>query len=198
MKKMLVGAFTATLVAAGAAAHAAFDRHPFPDGFVYLDEAVPNLVIALRYATEHNFVGQRIDGYAHAVLSAPAAAALKEVQAALRPFGLGLKVFDAYRPQRAVDHFVRWGKDLDDRRTKPDYYPDVAKENLFKEGYIASRSSHLRGSTVDVTIVYRDGKGTVRELDMESRFDFFGPISWGRTAVRSRLNNGPTGPCCRA
>ena len=180
MKRMLVYAFAAALVVVGAAADAAFDRHPFPDGFVYLDEAVPNLVIDLRYATEHNFVGQRIDGYrhAHAVLSAPAAAALIKVQAALQTFGLELKVFDAYRPQRAVDHFVRWGKDLDDRRTKPDYYPDVAKENLFKEGYIASRLSHSRGSTVDVTIVYRDGKGTVRELDMESRFDFFGPISW--------------------
>ena len=119
MKRMFVGAFTATLAAAGAAAHAVFGHHPLPDGFVYLDEAVPNLVIDLRYATEHNFVGQRTDGYGHghAVLSAPAAAALATVQAALRTFGLGLKVFDAYRPQRAVDHFVRWGKDLDDRRT---------------------------------------------------------------------------------
>ena len=180
MKRMLVGAFTATLAAAGAAAHLMSDHHPLPDGFVYLDEAIPNLVIDLRYATKHNFVGQRIDGYrhAHAVLSAPAAAALVNVQAVLRPFGLGLKVFDAYRPQRAVDHFVRWGKGLDDRRTKPDYYPDVAKENLFKESYIASRSSHSRGSTVDVTIVYRDSAGLIRELDMGSRFGFSGPISW--------------------
>ena len=183
MKRMLVGAFAVTLVAVGAAAHAAFDRHPLPDGFVYLDEAIPNLVIDPRYATENNFVGQRVDGYGHAVLSAPAAAALVNVQAALRPFDLGLKVFDAYRPQRAVDHFVRWGKGLDDRRTKPDYYPDVAKENLFKEGYNASRSSLSRGSTVDVTIVYRDSAGLIRELDMGSRFDFFGPISWPDSAA---------------
>ena len=88
-------------------------------------------MIDLRYAAENNFVGQRVDGYrhAHAILSAPAVAALAKVQAALQPFGLGLKVFDAYRPQRAVDHFVRWGQDLDDRQTKQDYYPDVAKEN---------------------------------------------------------------------
>lgn len=180
MNNVLAGVLVATLVAAGAGSHAASDRDSPPDGFVYLDEAIPDLAIDLRYATGNNFVGRRIDGYARAraVLSAPAAKALEEVQAALRPFGLGLKVFDAYRPQRAVDHFVRWGRNLDDRRTKPDYYPDVAKENLFREGYIASRSSHSRGSTVDVTIVHRDDEGAARELDMGSRFDFFGPVSW--------------------
>ena len=90
------------------------ERHALPDGFVYLDEAIPDIVIELKYATGDNFVGQPIDGYEHgrAILSAPAAAALADVQAALRPFGLGLKVFDAYRPQRAVDHFVRWGRGL--------------------------------------------------------------------------------------
>ena len=180
MNKILVGLLVATLVSACAAKHAASGRHSLPDGFVYLDEAIPDFAIDLRYATGNNLVGERIDGYrhAHAILSAPAAAALAKVQAALRPSGLGLKVFDAYRPQRAVDHFVRWGQDLDDRRTKAVYYPDVAKEDLFKEGYIASQSSHSRGSTVDVTIVHRDGDGAVRELDMGSRFDFFGPVSW--------------------
>ena len=180
MKSVLAGALVATLVAAGADLHAASDRRFLPDGFVYLDEAIPDLVIDLRYATENNFVGQRIDGYLHAraTLSAPATVALAKVQAALRSFGLELKVFDAYRPQRAVDHFVRWGRDLTDRRTKPDYYPDVAKEDLFEEGYIASQSSHSRGSTVDVMIVYRDAEGAVSELDMGSRFDFFGPVSW--------------------
>ena len=166
-----------------------YDRHDgwcrpaapsLPDGFVYLDKAIPGLVIDLRYVTNNNFVGQPIDGYrhGHVILSAPGAAALSDVQARLRRFGLELKVFDAYRPQRAVDHFVRWGKDLDDQRTKSDYYPDIPKEDLFKQGYIASRSSHSRGSTVDVTIVYRDEAGAIRELDMGSRFDFFDPISW--------------------
>lgn len=156
------------------------DRNALAQGFVYLDEAIPDIVIELKYTTGDNFVGRPIDGYerGRAVLSEPAAAALAEVQAALQPFGLGLKVFDAYRPQRAVDHFVRWAGDLEDQRTKPDFYPDVAKEDLFEEGYIAARSGHTRGSTVDLTIVHRDEAGTVHELDMGSGYDFFGPISW--------------------
>ena len=170
----------ALLAAVGAMDGLAQQRHALPDGFVYLDEAIPDIVIELRYATGDNFVGQPIDGYRHqhAILSEPAAAALAEAQAALQPFGFGLKVFDAYRPQRAVDHFIRWGADLDDQRTKPGFYPDVAKENLFEEGYIAARSGHSRGSTVDLTIVYRDEAGVVHELDMGSGYDFFGPISW--------------------
>ncbi len=145
-----------------------------------LDEAIPGLVLDLRYSTGENFVGQVIDGYqdAQAILSAPAAAALARVQASLVPFGLGLLLFDAYRPRRAVDHFVRWGKDLGDRSTKQAYYPNVPKENLFSDGYIADRSSHSRGSTVDVTIVSRNSDGSVETLDMGSGFDFFDPVSW--------------------
>ncbi len=178
--KAVLTTLLAVSMAAFAAAVAASECHPLPDGFVYLDEAIPDLVVDLRYATGDNFVGRSVDGYqhTHAILSAPAATALAEVQDRLRTFGLGLKVFDAYRPQRAVDHFVRWGKALDDQRTKPDYYPDVAKEALFEEGYIASRSSHSRGSTVDVTIVYREKAGSMPALDMGSRFDFFGSLSW--------------------
>ena len=168
------------LAACCSLAYGASDRHPLPDGFVFLDEAIPGIVVELRYASEDNFVGARIDGYRHkhAILSVPAADRLAEAQAALRRFGLGLKVFDAYRPQRAVDHFARWGRDLEDVRTKPRYYPDVAKSDLFEEGYVARRSSHSRGSTVDVTIVYRDRAGLVRELDMGSPYDLFGPRSW--------------------
>ena len=175
-----LASLAAVLVALAAAAGAASDRDPLPEGFVYLDEAIPDLVVDLRYAAADNFVGQPVDGYrkARAILSAPAAAALAGAQEALRPFGLGLKLFDAYRPQRAVDHFVRWGRDLDDQRTKAEYYPGVAKEDLFTEGYIAARSSHSRGSTVDVTIVYRDETGALHELDMGSPYDFFGPVSW--------------------
>jgi D-alanyl-D-alanine dipeptidase len=156
------------------------DRNAPPDGFVYLDGAVPGIVVELRYFGSDNFVGRRVDGYGHnrTILSAPAAKALAGVQASLGPFGLGLKVFDAYRPQRAVDHFVRWAKDLDDRKTKAKFYPDVAKKTLFKEGYIAAKSSHSRGSTVDLTIVYKDADGKMRELDMGSPWDFFSPISW--------------------
>ena len=193
MKRTAISLTITLLAAVGAQEGYAQDRHALPEGFVYLDEAIPGIVIELKYTTDDNFVGQPIDGYEHgyAILSEPAAAALAEVQAKLEPFGLGLKVFDAYRPQRAVDHFVRWAGDLDDQRTKPDFYPDVAKEDLFEEGYIAEQSGHSRGSTVDLTIVYRDEAGTTRELDMGSSYDFFGPISWPDSAAitaRQRAN----------
>jgi len=180
MKYLSIPLSIALFALSSAVGGLAQDRHALPDGFVYLDEAIPEIVTELKYTTGDNFVGQPIDGYEYgrAVLSEPAAAALAEVQAALQPFGLGLKVFDAYRPQRAVDHFVRWAGNLEDQRTKPDFYPDVAKEDLFEEGYIAALSGHSRGSTVDLTIVNRDEAGTVRELDMGSGYDFFGPISW--------------------
>ncbi len=148
-----------------------------PEGFVYVKDVIPDIEIELRYYTEDNFVGERIDGYLSPVciLSEQAALALKKVQADLAAFGLGLKVYDAYRPQCAVDHFVRWAKDLKNTKTKSKYYPDVLKENLFKEAYIAAKSSHSRGSTVDVTIIALDSK---EELDMGSGFDFFSPKSW--------------------
>ena len=151
--------------------------HP---GFVDLGETVPGIVIELRYASNENFVGERIDGYEsiRCAITAEAAEALQRVQAELAPFGLGLKVFDAYRPQRAVDHFVRWAKNLDDTKMKPAYYPRVAKQHLFRDGYIAAKSGHSRGSTVDLTIVSLDGD-EARELDMGTPFDFFGPESHG-------------------
>lgn len=151
-----------------------------PPGFVYLDAAVQGLSVDLRYAGTDNFVGARIDGYAkpRAILTGAAAAALKEAQADLQRFGLELKVFDAYRPQRAVDHFVRWAKDLRDTRMQAKYYPGVAKQDLFKDDYIAAKSGHSRGSTVDVTLMYRDAQGVAHELDMGTRFDFFDPRSW--------------------
>lgn len=154
---------------------------PLPEGFVYLEEAVPGIRVDLRYCTARNFVGAPIDGYLkpRAILTVEAAGALAKVQEELRPFGLGLKVFDAYRPQQAVDHFVRWARDLEDVRMKEEFYPEVAKEDLFKEEYIADRSSHTRGSTVDVTLVDLSG----RELDMGSGFDFFDPRSWPRDAT---------------
>lgn len=148
-----------------------------PSGFVDLKKIVPNLVIELRYNSENNFVGQRIDGYEAPIcyLSLPAAEALKSVEEELLPFGLGLKVFDGYRPQRAVNHFVRWAKDLNDTKMKAYYYPNVLKSELFEKGYIAAHSGHSRGSTVDVTLI--DLK-TGKELDMGKGFDFFSSTSW--------------------
>jgi len=151
-----------------------------PLGFVYADETVPDLRLELRYAGSRNFVGKPVDGYRKqcCILTREAADALKKVQEELRPFGLGVKVFDAYRPQMAVDHFVRWAYDLKDTRMKQEFYPGVEKTNLFRDGYIAAKSSHSRGSTVDLTIVSLGNEDAGRELDMGSDFDFFGRRSW--------------------
>ena len=150
-----------------------------PEGFVAVRDAVPGVVVELRYLGPENFVGAPIDGYAadRCYLTVEAARALGRVQHELAHFGLGLKLFDAYRPQRAVDHFVRWAEDLGDTRMKSRYYPDVAKESLFRDGYIAARSGHSRGSTVDLTLVSTEG-GEAAELDMGTPWDYFGPRSW--------------------
>jgi D-alanyl-D-alanine dipeptidase len=155
---------------------------PHPD-FVDVSAVVPNLVVDLRYLGSDNFVGTRIDGYEKPVLylTRQAADALAHVQRDLAPHGLGLKVFDGYRPARAVAHFARWAKAIDDIRTKKDFYPEIDKRNLFRDGYLASRSGHSRGSTVDLTLVRLADK---RELDMGTPFDFFSARSWpGDTGV---------------
>jgi D-alanyl-D-alanine dipeptidase len=151
-----------------------------PKGFVYADETIPDLRLELSYAGSRNFVGKPVDGYRkqRCIMTRAAADALKKVQDELRPFGLGVKVFDAYRPQMAVDHFVRWAHDLKDTRMKQEFYPDVEKKNLFRDGYIAAKSGHSRGSTVDLTIVSLGNEDAGRELDMGSGFDFFGLRSW--------------------
>lgn len=154
-------------------------------GFVHVDEVAPEVVQELRYATTNNFVGERIDGYeaGRALLTRPAAEALQAVAAELQEAGLRLKLFDAYRPQRAVMHFVRWAQDTADTRTKADYYPRVAKADLFKLGYIALESGHSRGSTVDLTLLEQTDDGPWREVDMGTPFDFFGE----EAASRSKL-----------
>jgi len=150
-----------------------------PDGFVYVKELIPDVIEEIRYHGEDNFIGLPIKGYLKpkAIITREAALTLKNIQAELRTFGLGLKIFDAYRPQQSVDHFVRWAKDLDDIKMKSIYYPDVNKQYLFRDGYIASHSSHTRGSTVDLTIVSLLSIAR-EELDMGSSWDYFGPISW--------------------
>lgn len=147
-----------------------------PKGFSYLSDVDSTIQKELRYITSDNFLGKPVDGYEKdtLIISTEAAVALKKIQSQLKDFGLGLKVFDAYRPQQAVNHFVRWAKVLNDTLTKQTYYPDVAKKDLFKLDYIASRSGHTRGSTVDLTIVDLQ---TGTELDMGSSFDFFGTSS---------------------
>ena len=161
----------AALTTNGAAAQS---RHR---DFADAAETAPGLRAEMRYFGDHNFIGRRVDGYEapRCLLTKQAAAVLAAVQRDLASLGLGLKVFDCYRPARAVAHFVRWGRDMADQSRKAEFYPGVDKRSLFKEGYIAARSGHSRGSTVDLTLVrLADGQ----ELDMGSPFDFFGARSW--------------------
>ncbi|WP_353778153.1 M15 family metallopeptidase [Winogradskyella sp. 3972H.M.0a.05] len=153
------------------------DSKQLPEDFVYVKSIIPDINIELRYFSSNNFVGDTIDGYNanKLIVTKPTAIALKKVQDELQQQGYCLKVYDAYRPQRAVNHFIRWAKDLNDTINKQRFYPNVEKRNLFKEEYIASRSGHSRGSTVDLTII--DGN-TEAELDMGSGYDFFGQQSW--------------------
>ena len=144
--------------------------------FVLLSDYVPGIVQEIRYYSTYNFVGDRIDGYEEpvAILSKAAARALKGVANEANAMGYRLKIFDAYRPARAVRHFVFWGIEDLDLRMKPFFYPQLEKQVLFQRGYIAKESSHSRGSTVDLTLL---DMGTGKEVDMGSPFDLFDPIS---------------------
>jgi len=147
-----------------------------PAAFVDAATVVPGLVLDMRYAGSHNFVGRPIDGYEapHCLLTEPAAAALAAVARDLEPRGLVIKAFDCYRPVRAVENFMHWARDLTDTAGKAEFYPDVDKRTLFRDGYIASHSGHSRGSTIDLTLARADG----HELGMGTPFDFFSPKSW--------------------
>ena len=147
-----------------------------PSGFVILADAVPGIVQEIRYYSSYNFIGERIDGYEEpcALLTKEAARALKAVSNEANVYGYRLKVFDAYRPAGAVRQFVLWGIEDTDIRMKPYFYPDLDKTSLFEEGYIASKSGHSRGSTIDLTLL--DMK-TGKEVDMGSPFDLFSEVS---------------------
>ena len=145
-------------------------------GFVLLAEAVPDVILEIRYYSTYNFVGDRINGYEEpvAILSKEAAEALKEVSDELIAKGYRLKIFDAYRPQKAVTHFMNWALDKDDIRMKEYFYPELEKDVLFPQGYIAEHSGHSRGSTVDLTLF---DMTTEKEVDMGGTFDYFGELS---------------------
>jgi D-alanyl-D-alanine dipeptidase len=147
-----------------------------PPGFVWLDAVRPEIAFEARYASADNFMGRPVDGYGEPriVVSDAVSEALARAALELSRDGLGLKVFDSYRPQRAVDHFVRWAGEESDISMKARHYPGVAKKDLIPGGYIAARSGHSRGAAVDLTLVsLEDG----RELLMGTPFDFFGPES---------------------
>ena len=149
---------------------------PEAEDFVLVSDVIPDVVLEIRYYTDYNFVGERVDGYEEpvALLTKEAAAALKEVSDDLSAKGYKLKIYDAYRPQTAVDNFVEWAGDLDDTKMKQDFYPELDKSVLFDQGYIATHSGHSRGSTVDLTIV---DKNTGMDVDMGGTFDYFGQKS---------------------
>ena len=144
--------------------------------FVLLSDAVPDVILEIRYYSTYNFVGERIDGYEEPVafMTKEATAKLKEVSDELKEKGYRLKIYDAYRPQEAVSHFVRWAKDLNDTKMKKYFYPNLDKDVLFPQGYIMEHSGHSRGSTVDLTLF---DMNTEKEVDMGGTFDFFGEES---------------------
>ncbi|WP_053977427.1 M15 family metallopeptidase [Mangrovimonas xylaniphaga] len=153
------------------------ETNTLPEGFVYADSVIPDIEVELRYYSSHNFVGDTITGYQanRLILTKQAAEALKLVQDDLQQQNLCLKVYDGYRPQRAVNHFMEWARNLTDTIKKQEFYPNVNKKYLFRDGYIATRSGHSRGSTLDLTIVDAE---TLEPLDMGSPYDFFGIPSW--------------------
>ncbi|MEU6813941.1 M15 family metallopeptidase [Streptomyces sp. NPDC046860] len=188
-----------TVTAASTTARATPEERA-PKDFVALSTVDPTIIQEMRYFTPHNFVGERVDGYRQplCILTRPAAEALHRAQRRLLGQGYSLKVYDCYRPQRAVDHFVRWAEDLDDEAMKAEFYPKVDKTRLFADGYIAEKSGHSRGSTMDLTIVrlparptrpYVPGQPLVpcyapkaqrfpdNSVDMGTGFDCFDPLA---------------------
>lgn len=179
IKKILAFLFIILFLMVGVTAVinlASEEKKVIPEGFVYIDEFISDAILEVRYYSNDNFVGSRVDGYLapRVILTVEAAESLAAVANELRQYGLALKIFDGYRPQQAVNHFIRWAADGEDLKMKDRYYPEVDKKDLFRLGYIARKSGHSRGSTVDLTLVDMD---TGKELDMGSSFDFFGEIS---------------------
>jgi len=156
-----------------------------PKGFVYLETIDTSIKKELKYFSHQNFIGKPINGYQKNVLivTEKAALALHRIQQIVLKEGYSLKIFDAYRPQQAVDHFVKWASVLEDTLMKQKYYPRIPKSKLFQLGYIASKSGHSRGSTVDLTLVNIE---TNQELDMGSPYDFFGNESHPHYKKNSR------------
>ncbi len=138
-----------------------------PRDFVYLHQIAPSILQDIRYATANNFIGRPIKGYLapHCILTRQAAKQLSLVQKELLQDGYSLKVYDCYRPAQAVNDFVSWSKNPNDTKMKQEYYPNVPKSQLFKQGYISSKSAHSRGSTVDLTVA----KLPVKQQDLSQR-----------------------------
>lgn len=160
--------------------------------FVNIADEIPDVIYEIRYYSTFNFVGERIDGYEApiALLTKEATAALKKANETLLAKGYRLKIFDAYRPQTAVNHFIRWAENVEDTLMKQYFYPEVDKSRLFELDFICARSGHSRGSTVDLTLF---DMNTQREVDMGGTFDWFGekshPDYENITAEQKELRN---------
>ena len=164
---MAVAAFTAITVSCS---------NDAANDFVLVTDVVPDAILEIRYYSTYNFIGDRIPGYEEpvALLTRQAADSLKVVSDELLQQGNRLKIFDAYRPQCAVDYFMKWAKDTCDVRMKEYFYPELFKSVQIPQGYIARKSGHPRGSTIDLTLF--DMK-TERDVDMGCTFDYFGAAS---------------------
>ena len=180
------------LLPAALAEEAPVPSHELPERFCYAHEVIPDVILDIRYAGTHNFVGDPIDGYEapFAILTNEAAEALKEAADEFRSLGYRIMIFDAYRPQSAVRHFVRWSQIKDDMRMQAEFYPEFKKKSLLvDQGYIARNSAHCRGSAIDMTLTDLDGN----PLDMGTGFDYFGKLAWhgakGVTAEQAANRN---------
>ena len=153
--------------------YSAFFDNNLEDGFVYLNDTDDSIIVDLKYYSIENFTGQFVEGYLsnNAILTKESALALSNAQDDFNKLGYSLILYDAYRPQRSVDFFVQWSKNPYDTINKRIYYPDTKKSELFELGYIASKSGHSRGSTVDVSLIEIS---TNKVLDMGTIFDYFG------------------------
>ena len=150
-----------------------------PEDFGYIVNEMPDIALEIRYSSKENFMGRVVNGYESpkVVLTKKALSALKKAQTEFKQLGYGIKVFDAYRPQRAVDEFMQWIKEEKDTIMKYKYYPQLDKKNLVPQGYIAEKSGHSRGSTIDLSLVYLDGEKKGKELEMGGEWDYFGKRS---------------------
>ncbi len=160
-----------------------------PPDFVYLRDVDPTIVQDMRYAGSDNFTGRALPGYeaAECVLRADAAQALKSVQAALAPGGLSLKVYDCYRPDRAVRAMARWSRSPEDGTTRY-FYPEADKRTLFASGWISPRSAHSSGVAVDLTFVPKSPAGSTGNVTAQSRCD--GPPAQRRTDTSIDMGTG--------
>ena len=176
LKKIMITLFIFGLCACSNNTNEDINYSNDSSGFVLLSDIVPDAILEIRYYSTYNFVGERIDGYEEplAFITKEAGEALKKVSDELISKGYRLKIFDAYRPQKAVDHFVRWAKDENDIKMKEYFYPELDKDVLFPLGYILEKSGHSRGSTLDLTLF---DMNLEKEVDMGGTFDYFGELS---------------------